>query len=309
MRSGSILWGAIAAALAAGAAIAVIEFGRPAASVAPPPKSSAAPPGAGGTLGDYAAAWSRAPLQPAPAAGADGDRAATMQATRHLREQAQSDPATLAALILRYEHASDTRERASLGMLLSSIDQPAVIDLAKRLVASPDAQKRRDGLALIAKLAPGSADARAAVRQALASEQSPAGLVDALRALTPHAAGPAEIRGTVAQLERLARHPDPAVRRQSIFQLAQWDKTGASAEQLTQALSDPFADVRRAAILALGRSAAHPAGAKAALSAIVYDPNESRQTRSLALQALQAYAVTPEDAQALARVRPELGGY
>jgi HEAT repeat protein len=109
--------------------------------------------------------------------------------------------------------------------------------------------------------------------------------------------------------ESLSQHSDPAVRRQSIVQLGQWDKNGEAIARLSQALADPSAEVRQAAIFVLAQSNPGSENAKAAILTIVKNDSESKQIRLSALQALDSFSLTEEERAAVAPLRMLLIDY
>ncbi len=198
-----------------------------------------------------------------------------MDIARDLRTSAVADAAALRVLVHRYDTERDPHEREMIKALLSTINQPEVIELSKRLATSSDAEKRRDGLELIQRLSLESADVRNVVKQVLMAEQMPSVLLQALSALKPIAVEPPEAREIVAQLNSLSYHADAAVRRQSILRLAQWDANGESAERLTQLSADQVPEVRQAAVFALTQIKMRKDDAKTVQSSTIGDGKES----------------------------------
>ncbi|NML86065.1 hypothetical protein [Polaromonas sp.] len=203
------------------------------------------------------------------------ERALNMGVARDLRTNAVADAAALRVLVLRYDTERDPHAREMIKALLSTINQPEVIELSKRLAMSGDAEKRRDGLELIQRLSLESADVRNVVKQVLVTEQMPSVLLQALSALKPIAVEPSEAHEIVAQLESLSYHADAAVRSQSILRLAQWDANGESDERLTQLLTDQAPDVRHAAIFALSQIKMRKENAKTARLSTIGNGDES----------------------------------
>ena len=198
-----------------------------------------------------------------------------MNAARDLRTNAVTDAAALRVLVHRYDTERDPHAREMIKVLLSTINQPEVIELSKRLAMSGDAEKRRDGLELMQRLSLESVDLRKTVKQVLMTEQVPSVLLQALSALKPVAVEPSEAREILAQLDSLSHHADAAVRRQSILRLAQWDANGESAERLTQLLNDQAPDVRQAAAFALTQIKMRKEIARTVQSSTIIDGGES----------------------------------
>jgi hypothetical protein len=224
-----------------------------------------------------------------------------------LRELAQSDPAALRSLMQRYESETDPAKRDALKGLISTVNKPEVLAFVTRLATSNDAARRQEGFQML-QSAPDSPQVRNVVKQALATEQTPAVLVQAISALKPAAVDPAESDAIVGQLRGLTQHADPAVRSQSILQLGQWDKNGAGQDRYTQALSDPAPEVRQAAIFAIAQSGVRSDSVKAGLMGVINSPSESRQVKGSALQALERFSLSKEEFASFSQVRSQIGG-
>lgn len=221
--------------------------------------------------------------------------------------QAQSDPAALRNLIQRYDSERDPNAKAMLRSVLSSVQKPEVVALTARLTASADVAQRREGYELLQSLGSQSPEAREVVKQALANEQSPEVLVQALSALTPAVVTPTESEGIVSQLRHLAQHYDPNVRSQSLLQLSQWDKTGAAASHVSQALTDSAQEVRQAAIFAVAQSGTRSDAVKASLLRMINDVNENKEVKGSALQVLERFSLTQQEYAGYNQVRSQLG--
>lgn len=202
-------------------------------------------------------------------------KAFNMNVARDLRTSAVADAAALRVLVHRYDTERDPHAREMIKALLSTINQPEVIELSKRLATSSDAEKRRDGLELIQRLSLESADVRNVVKQVLVTEQISGVLLQALSALKPITVEPGETHEIVAQLDRLSHHADAVVRRQSILRLAQWDANGESGERLIQLSTDPVPDVRQAAVFALTQIKMRMEAANTVQSSALGDRKES----------------------------------
>ena len=202
------------------------------------------------------------------------EKVLNMNAARDLRTNTVADAAALRVLVHRYDTERDPHARETIKVLLSTINQPEVIELSKRLVMSGDAEKRRDGLELMQRLSLESADVRNVVKQVLVTEQIPSVLLQALSALKPIAVEPPEAREIVAQLDSLSHHADAAVRSQSILRLAQWDANGESAERIAPLLTDQAPDVRQAAVFALTQIKMRKENAKTVQSSSVGNGGE-----------------------------------
>lgn len=273
----------------------VAESAAPVVAVQPPAPSPAAPGNAVQWAGTGAAA--------APPANASVDQLWAMalapqdgyDAEDRLRKLAQTNPVALRTLLQRYDSAQTPQARELLKSILSTVQAPDVIAFSTRLANSSNAAERKYGFEMLQSVAPDSPEVRSIARRALASEQSPEVLVQALAALKSGAAEPEESDQVVAQLKSLSQHADAAVRSQSIAQLGQWDKKGEGAERLTQALADSAPDVRQAAIFAIAQTGVKSESVKAALMALMNNPQESKEVRGSAVQVLERFSLSKEE--------------
>lgn len=223
-----------------------------------------------------------------------------------LRTAAQADPAALRSLIARFDAERDPKAREMLKSVLSGIASADVIALSTRLAVSGSAAQRKDGFEMLRQLSQNSPEVRNLVRQALASEQSPAVLSEALAALTPTVVAAPEAEAIVAQLNQLSQHQDASVRSQSILQLAQWDKTGNAEGRLNSSLSDPSAEVRQAAVAAIAETASRSEETKTALMQLIGNPSESTHVKDGALYALQRFSLNKAEHDLYVQTRAQV---
>lgn len=276
-----------------------------------------ASPASGGQLprfGDATAALARAPTAPAsdlPANASVDDlwnralapqdqQQAGYDAEDRLRKLAQADPTALRKLLQRFDSDRTPQGRELLKSVLSTVQTPDAIAFSTRLAGSMNLAERKYGFELLQTLAPDAPETRTLVKRTLATEQSPEVLVQALGALRSSAGDPEETQQMMAQLTTLALHADPAVRSASITHLAQWDKKGEAAAQLTQALTDRAPEVRQAGVFAIAQSGSRSDAHKAALLALVSNPQESRDLRGSAMQVLERFALSKEEYASIA---------
>lgn len=224
-----------------------------------------------------------------------------------LRQLVQSDPVALRKLMQRYDSARTPQERDLLKSVLATVQTPEVIAFSTRLAGSLNVAERKYGLEMLQQLAPNTPETRALVRRTLATEQSPEVLAQALATLQSSVADPEETDAIVAQLKTLVQHADPAVRSASIYRLAQWDKSGQGGERLAQALSDRAPEVRQAAIFAIGQNGSRSDALKAALLAVVNNPQENKDVRGSALQVLERFSLSKDEYASLAQARTRAG--
>jgi plasmid stability protein len=225
-----------------------------------------------------------------------------------LRKLAQSDPEVMKNLLGRYGRETDANAKEILRSVLSTIDTPEILAFSKQLATSGDAAQRKDGLAMLQNFSTDSQEVRNILKQTLATEQTPSVLVQALSALKPATVEPAESEAIVAQLKGLTQNADPAVRGQSVLQLAQWDKTGAAQNNLSQALTDQAPEVRQAAVFAVAQSGIQSDSAKAALINMVTNVNESKDVRGSALQVLERFKLNKDESEKYSQARSQVLG-
>lgn len=273
-------------------------------------------------LAQFAEAWSRpgpAPAAPVPTlshtatvdelwARALGKQESGYDAEDQLRKLAQSNPTALRNLLQRYDGARTPQARELLKSVLSTVQKPEVISFSTRLATSVNLADRKYGFELLQALAPNSPETRNIVMHALATEQSPEVLVQALATLKSVATEPQEADLIVTQLKSLSQHADPAVRSQSIMQLGQWDKQGEGGERLSQALADRAPEVRQSAIFAIAQAGVRSDAVKAALMGMVNNAQESRDVRGSALQVLERFSLSKEEYASVAQARAQMLG-
>jgi HEAT repeat protein len=201
----------------------------------------------------------------------------------------------------------DERTKDMLLSVIGSVNKPEVVALTTRLATSNDVAQRKEGLVLLRQMPESAPEVRNVVKQILATEQSPDVLVQALSALRPSVVEPSESDAIVSQLRTLAQNADPNVRSQSLLQLVQWDKNGSANDQLAQALSDPQAQVRQAAIFAVAQSGNRSDNVKATLMNIINSPSESKEVKGSALQVLERFSLNKEEYASYNQVRSQIG--
>ncbi len=240
-----------------------------------------------------------APLPPearGSKATADKDPELTrMEWQEALVARAKADPAALRSLIQRYDTERDPRQRDLLKSVLANVQGPEVLELAARLVASGSLAQRQDAFDILKQHSSGTPEVRQLLRQALATEQTPAVLSQAIAALTPAVVAASEGDAIVSQLATLSQHADPAVRSQSVIQLGQWDKSAAAEGRLQQALTDQSSEVRQAAVIAVAENGVRSDSMKLALLDLIGKQGESAEVKDGALHALQRYSLSKEE--------------
>jgi predicted XRE-type DNA-binding protein len=226
-----------------------------------------------------------------------------------LRKLAQSDPDVMKNLMGRYAREIDPNAKELLRAVLSTIEKPEILEFSKQLATSGDEVQRKDGLAMLQNLSTDSQEVRNILKQTLATERAPSVIVQALIALKPTAVvDPAESQAIVTQLKDLTQNADASVRSQSVLQLAQWDKTGAAQNNLSQALTDQAPEVRQAAIFAVAQSGIQSDSAKTALLNMISNVNESKDVRGSALQVLERFKLSTDEMAKYSQVRSQMLG-
>jgi hypothetical protein len=228
-----------------------------------------------------------------------------------LRALGRSDPAVLRELISRFEAETNAEAKDALRVVLSGLPLPEVVDFAQRL-ALGNVVQRKDAYELLSSVTD-SGKAHSAILRALDTEQDPALLSQAVKALRPMIVDPAQTQATVATLSRLTQNTDPLVRGPSLQALAQWDKTGSVAEpSVYQALIDQQPEIRADAVSALMYSSQlNSERLKTALIDIL-GSTDAADTKIMVLQALGRFKLTDAEyaiySQANAEVTAARGG-
>ena len=235
-----------------------------------------------------------------------------------LRMLAKEDPVVMKQLMESYDKETSIHARALLVSLLSSIEKPEVLAFSKRLALSRDMTQRKDGLSMLQNLSGDLPEVHPIILQTLSGDKAPEVIMLALAALKPPASAenntsqtsvPArDAAAIVAQLQKLTRNADPNVRLQSILQLAQWDKADGSQEQWSQALADQSPQVRQAAVTAIVQSGTQSDTVKAALIVMANNPNESKDARGNALQVLEGFTLSKDEAASFSQLRSQILG-
>jgi len=235
-----------------------------------------------------------------------------------LRQLAKQDPAVLKQLMQGYDKEPNSQARQLIVSLLSSIEKPEVLAFSKKLALSRDMEQRRDGFAMLQNLNSDLPEVHSIILQGLSGDKSPDIIMLALAALRPpasteNAPSPANMQATeataiVAQLQNLTSNADPAIRLQSILQLAQWDKADSSHAQWSRALADQSPQVRQAAVTAVAQSGTQSDTVKTALIGVASNPNESRDVRGNALQVLERFTLSQDEAANLNELRSQVLG-
>jgi hypothetical protein len=235
-------------------------------------------------------------------------------ARNQLRKLAKEDPAVMAQLMQSYGKQANPQTRQLIVSLLSNVEKPEVLAFSKRLAASSDITQRKDGLLMLQNLSSDTSDVRAVVLQTLARDKSPEVVRMALAALRPPPEGNTappdakEAAAVVAQLQELTTNADPVIRQQSLLQLAQWDKTGSSQTQWTQALADQSPEVRQAAVTAIAQSGTQSDTVKAALIGLANNQSERRDVRNSALQVLGRFNLSKDEAANYNQLKAQILG-
>lgn len=235
-----------------------------------------------------------------------------------LRKLTQQDPVVMKQLMESYDKASNAQARQLIVALLSGSEKPEVLAFSRRLATSRDMAERKDGFIMLQNLGGDSPEIRPIILQALSGDKSPDVIMLALAALKPPAGAEnnpsqaslqtRDAAAIVAQLQYLTRNADPNIRLQSVLQLAQWDKADSSQAQWSQALADQSPQVRQAAVTAVAQSGTQSDAVKAALIGMANNPNESKDVRGNALQVLEGFALSKEEAANLNQLRTQILG-
>lgn len=222
-----------------------------------------------------------------------------------LRKLVQEQPYYLKKIISLYEKEPSAQVKEIIRNLLSGIRSPEVFALSRQLASSADSEQRIAGLIMLRNLDIYPQEERLLISLSLNNEQAPAVILQALSALKPPApaASDAPTSSTVvdnidaksrhaiiSQLQSLTHNTDPAVRSQSVLQLALWDKNESSLSYFSAALNDPAASVRQTAIFALAQSGINADNVKQLLNGVINNAGENAQLKASAQQILEVIA-------------------
>jgi hypothetical protein len=235
-----------------------------------------------------------------------------------LRKLAKDDPAVMKQLMQGYDKQTNSQTRQLIVSLLSSVEKPEVLAFSKRLSLSSDMDERKDGFAMLQNRSGDSPEVRAIILQGLSGEKTPEVIMLALGALKPPGSdgnNPSQTNmqvpdaaAIVAQLQKLSTNADADIRLQSILQLAEWDKSGSSQAQWSQALRDQSPQVRQAAVTAIAQSGIQSEAVKAALLGVANNPEENKDVRGAALQVLERFTLSKEEAANSSHLRSQILG-
>jgi len=233
-------------------------------------------------------------------------------AREKLRKLAKEDPVVMKQLMQSYDKESNSQTRQLIVSLLSGIEKPEVLDFSKQLALSSDTAQRKDGLTMLQYLSGDVPEVRPLILQALARDKSPDIIMMALAALKPPAenntSASKDAAAVVAQLQELTTNADPNIRLQSIVQLGEWDKADSSQEQWARALEDQSPQVRQAAVTAIVQSGTQSDIVKAALMNMANNQNENQDVRGNALQVLERFTLSKDEAANYSQLRFQILG-
>ena len=210
-------------------------------------------------------------------------------------DKARIDPVSRRELFDTYRKAPPGEAKRMLRAVLMSLQTADASDFFIELAASDDPEQRRDGLEILRITGRKIAEVRQVAMQALATEQDPLILSDAIGALHLGIAAEPESAAIMQQLLSFAEHSDPRVRGQSIRGMVSWDKSGESLPVLQRALTDAAPEVRNAAVLSIMENHVRTDDLKQALMRIANAPGESPGLRTNAVLALERYALSSEE--------------
>lgn len=206
-------------------------------------------------------------------------------------QRARRDPAYLRELLGDYRYETELDRRGALLAVLQGVANQDVLRAGRELADSGDPRQRQLGLDLLKAFPLDVAEVRELLQRQLQDERDPAMLRQLVDMLAPTVIASEDAAPVLNRLDALRRHPDPAVRASSVLQSVQWNKGGDNEEILHQAILDPDAAVRQAAIAGVNASGARSDRLKDALLALAADPRSDGETRNAAVFALQNFAM------------------
>lgn len=206
-------------------------------------------------------------------------------------------PSLRAAVLQRYRQEQPLPAKAGLRqVLVAAGESPDLIAAALRLAQDADGSARADGFRLLAEFNPRE-EAYTLARRALVEERDPAALAGALMCLRPmDVLPPQEVQHVLQRLQALNTHPSPAVRGHSVQKLADWDRSQVvAAKAVAQALADPDAEVREAAVGAVAIASLRSGPIKRAVLGILGNASEDPRVREAALLVSEQFALTQDE--------------
>lgn len=219
---------------------------------------------------------------------------AAMQA---LSAAVAATPSLRAAVLQRYRQEQRPSAKAGLRqVLVAAGESPDLVASALQMAQDADGAARADGFRLLAEFNPRE-QSYALARRALVEERDPAALAGALMCLRPmDVVPPQETQRVLQRLQALNTHPSPMVRGHSVQKLADWDRSQAVvAKAVAQALSDPDAEVREAAVGAVAIASLRSAPIKRAVLGILGNASEDPKVREAALLVSEQFALTQDE--------------
>lgn len=191
----------------------------------------------------------------------------------------------------RYALETELDKRGALLATLQANPDDEVKRFALGLAASRDPVTRQEGLALLKAFPLSDAEVRGFLVSEIDAERDPAMLTKLVDMLSPTMIASEDAAPLVTQLTRLREHPDPQVRAASVLQTSQWDRGEGLENVLREAMQDPDARVRLAAIGGITAERLRSEPLKQMLLTIAYDPQTSDEERNRALFALEGFAL------------------
>lgn len=224
-----------------------------------------------------------------------------------LQHALAADPLLRGAVMDVYRTKTDRRVRSAFRSLLTANPAPDVIARSLELAQSPNPLDRAAGFELVAESPPNEV-ASALAERAVTEERDPDALVGALLALRARIPpSPSAIGNMLPRLLTLIHHEAILVRAHGVQVLAEWDRSGKTAEPVVAAaLSDPAPVVRQAAVGAVMLGQLRSERIQQSLLRIQGDRGEDLQTRFGAQQALERFDMDSQAYEAYAHARAEL---
>jgi hypothetical protein len=228
---------------------------------------------------------------PKPAAHADHADHPEAHGVAKDAERARTNGIDLRELMRRYALETELDKRGALLATLQANPDDEVKRFALGLAASRDPVTRQEGLALLKAFPLSDAEVRGFLVSEIDAERDPVMLTKLVDMLSPTMIASEDTAPLVAQLTRLREHPDPDVRAASVLQTSQWDRGEGLENVLRDAMQDPDARVRLAAIGGITAERLRSEPLKEMLLTIAYDPKTGDEERNRALFALEGFAL------------------
>ncbi len=205
------------------------------------------------------------------------------------------------ALLSQYQSANDQALKSRLRTLLASSNDAAVEPYAlSQIVSESDPAAQKDWLALLAQRGIAASDTRQTILKLIPSLTNAQTQRYAITALEPAVVPIDQRQAVVRELANFSQAGNEEVRSAAIEMIGRWGDP-SYAHVIENALFDPAASVRSAALFAAYTSTVRTEQIKSSLLKIMQSDDESWDFRMDAYSALSSYQLNAQEHQQLYR--------